>query len=1062
MQNMFKKILNWVLLIVILEAIFSKYALAAMEDLADAGKMAKAARSAKASTPSKDAPKDVPKTFTQKLKDSLNIKAKFQQSIAGAKASIKGASPTAIKAKVAASVGGAKPVEKAPEKTPEKAPEKTPAEKEAEKQAQLSKPLPSTPQAATQEKTPAEKEAEKQAQTKKPLPAVPRTANAVTDLIKRQFSLFGDSEDPSDKGFWDKQFLKLGTYIATKFPNLSVPIMERSLKINKGFKNSPVGKFQERANKLSRDFKADVYNLIPLNKRSFVSKSDKKDIEKMRGTQQWREMSEKVRKDMISEYVRGGMSEAEATKKVGSDPLKEVAKVELTREYLDGVIARDQEKYTADLEQIRQDLAQGSQKYIRLAESAAGRKLSQAELKEMLKDEGFAKGLMYEHVKQVVQLEEANRKNIADKIDKATQSALIAEVENRNLEAAVAKKIEELRTKNPNKFAQMVGEEIEKRVESGSLNREDIAKLLQDPEFAKNILADNVKEDLKKTWVSKYQDWTQEMRQKAASFQALGIGAIISLPMFLLGLLVKKEITKSANQFISDAGKIKPAGLDLKEQSSKEDIYGSSELTPEDQKNMDALAKLAAFYSTFDEKFKKVLASFDYESTVFQTTEKVKYAGGNLTAGMVLLFDYKGVGNIAESLAPIVVRFYPMHIDGNPIDPNQALVGVSNFDALELITSLRSCDPDVLFLMKAISLINYANKKFTDLSKKQSFLNEQMNMLFMRLLRTVDEEATRRANIIEKDETKWESVYMKSPAQCFQSAPKVIRDFIADLTVDGLDEDGKESKFSFEEYVINQFAKFDDVLNVDFEGDVDYDEDDEQALDDSDLSQRILAIFSRALDDVLRIEKELLKKTDPITIKDALGKSSQLNCKKFYMDVTKNAFDNLQKAQAKIIDATIDYAADMTNADGAKLYNSAYKNYMAALDAYSKSALEVRKKVSFYPFEKTLGYEVERVFDFVKRECKRAYQKAENKKYFTSILPKIFEPFAGNFPFSTQDILGYSQEPGPVKSPVRLFVAETLPQESENSKSEEVADKTPEKVETKVTEKVTVNGSKGA
>lgn len=1032
MQIMLKKILNVGLLSIFCVAFCSKYLLAAGDDAADTAKMAKAAKAA-------SAPKEAPKSFTQKLKDSLNVKAKIQQSIAGAKASIKGASPSAIKAKIAASVRGAKPVEK----TPEKPPEKTQAEKEAERKAQLAKPLPSTPQTATQEKKVPDKASEKEA-----------TKPTVKELIKQQFSLFGDSEDPADKSFWDKQFLKLGTAIATRFPNLSVPIMQRALKINEGFKDSPVGRFQARANKFSRDFKADIYNLIPSGKRSFISKSAKRDIEKLRGTQQWRDMSEKVRRDMISEYVRGGMPEAEATKIVGSDPLKEVAKVELTREYLDGVIARDPGKFTADLEQIRQDLDQGSKKYIRLAESAAGRKLSQAELKEMLKDEGFTKSLMYEHVKQVVQLEEANRKNIADKIDKATQSALIAEVENRNLEAAVAKKIEELRTKNPNKFAQMVGEEIEKRVESGSLNREDIAKLLQDPEFAKNILADNVKEDLKKTWVSRYQDWTQEMRQKAASFQALGIGAIISLPMYLLGLLVKKEITKSANQFISEAGKIKPAGLDLKDQASKEDIYGSSELTPEDQKSMDALAKLATFYSSFDEKFKKVLASFDYESTIFQTTEKVNYAGGSLTAGMVLLFDYKGVGNIAESLAPIVVRFYPMHIDGNPIDPNQALIGVSNFDALELITSLRSCDPDVLFLIKVISLINTANKKFTDLAKKQSFLNEQMNMLFMRLLRTVDEEATRRANIIEKDEEKWESVYMKSPAQCFQSAPKVMRDFIADLTVNVLDEDGKESKLSFEEYVINQFSKFDDVLSVDFEGDVDYDEEDDHVLDASDLSERILAIFSRALDDVLRIEKELLKKTEPITIKDALGKSSQLNCKKFYMDVTKKAFDNLQKAQAKIIDATIDYAADMTNADGAKLYNAAYKNYMMALDTYSKSALEFRKKVCFYPFEKTLGYEAERVFDFVKRECKRAYQKAENKKYFISILPKIFEPFAGNFPFSAQDLLGYSQESGPVKSPVRLFVDEPS--------SEEATDKTPEKVETKVTEKVIVNGSQGA
>jgi hypothetical protein len=90
------------------------------------------------------------------------------------------------------------------------------------------------------------------------------------------------------------------------------------------------------------------------------------------------------------------------------------------------------------------------------------------------------------------------------------------------------------------------------------------------------------------------------------------------------------------------------------------------------------------------------------------------------------------------------------------------------------------------------------------------------------------------------------------------------------------------------------------------------------------------------------------------------------------------------------------------------------------LAGYSKATLEFRKKASFYPFEKTLGYEPERVFDFVKRECKRAYQQAKSKQYFIAALPKVFAPFAANFPFTTQDLLGYAQEPGPVKSPARV------------------------------------------
>ena len=54
----------------------------------------------------------------------------------------------------------------------------------------------------------------------------------------------------------------------------------------------------------------------------------------------------------------------------------------------------------------------------------------------------------------------------------------------------------------------------------------------------------------------------------------------------------------------------------------------------------------------------------------------------------------------------------------------------------------------------------------------------------------------------------------------------------------------------------------------------------------------------------------------------------------------------------------------------------------------------------------------------------------------------MFEPFSSNFPFSVQDLLRYSQEPGAVKSPVRLFVVEKLPQAPEKTepKKTEVGD----------------------
>ena len=564
-------------------------------------------------------------------------------------------------------------------------------------------------------------------------------------------------------------------------------------------------------------------------------------------------------------------------------------------------------------------------------------------------------------------------------------------------------------------------------------------KLLENPVtknlLMRQVLKEEIKEDLKTTWYEKYQEDSQNRRQKFMNSKTQGIGLAISGLVQVAALFIGKEVEKAAKNMYLEPEVAKDKASSEVEQA--EVSYGVEKLTPEDQKNMDILNKLADFYSAIDVRFKKVISKFDYENTVFQTAQKVKYSGGEFIAGMTLLFDYKGAGNIADGLTPIVVRFYPMEISGDVIDPAQALIGVGNVDSLELISAMRSGRPDLIFFIKAISLLNTANKNFTDVAKRQVFLGEQMNLLFARFIRTVDEDATRRANIIEKDDEKWDSVYMDNPAECFGSAPRVLRDFMAELTVDTLDSNGKVVKISFEEYIIDQFNEFDDVFNVEFEGDADYEEE-PQEFDDSEVKLRLFAIFSRALDDVLRLEKELFEEKTPVKIKDAQGKDQMFDGKKFYMEVTKVAFSNLQKVQKKFLDATVEYGADMTDANSLKAYSLAYKDYMSALDIYSKAELEFRKKVSFYPFEKTLGYAPERILDFVKRECKRTYQESENKEYFRSVLPSVFEPFASNFPFSTQDILKYSQEPGAVKSPVRLFVVETLPQAPEKKELKKV------------------------
>ncbi|MFH1254547.1 MAG: hypothetical protein V1646_03890 [bacterium] len=936
MQKMLKKILKIVFLLVFLDVSVWDYAMASQAVPADAGDMAKLSALAK-------------------LKKG--IAAKARESIQGAKDSIEGAKSTlkGVKAVVTGkqSVKGfvaeqqkatkEKAVKEAVEKAAEKAAEeakKTPEQKAAEKEA-------AEKEAALASKTPQERIAYLQ----DPSYLAKTPAQKIAYLMKTALQLGGESEDPADKGYWDRIFLEKGEKIAARMAKVSVPIMEKALKLNQAFKDSRVGQLQKKANDVSRSVKADMYKLLPGNK-------SRKDIEEERATPE----AKKKHASLVAKYMQSGMSEEDAQKEAQRNIQEEIDKA--VEDQLDKIAA----KKISDIE------AQNPKKYATIM-SRVAKKLAEGEEKESMGKE---------------------------------------------------------KTEGEKKYKEL----LDKVKENVKLSSSEIEKLLENPGtknlLMRQVLKEEIKEGLKTTWYGKYQDDLQKRRQKFMSTKIQGVGLAISSLVQMAALLIGKEVEKAAKDMY-----LKPEVVVDKKSSEIEQAevsYGVDKLTPEDQKNMDILNKLADFYSAMDVRFKSVISKFDYEDTVFQTAQKVKYSGGVFTAGMTLLFDYKGAGNIADGLTPVVVGFYPMEIAGDAIDPAQALVGVGNVDALELVSAMRSCRPDLIFFIKAISLLNAANKKITDVAQRQAFLSEQMNLLFARFIRTVDDEATRRANIIEKDDEKWESVYMDNPAECFGSAPKVLRDFMQELTVDTLDADGKVVKISFEEYIIDQFNEFDDVINVEFEGDVDY-EVEAQDLDDTEVRLRLYAIFSRALDDVLRLEKELFEEKSPVKIQDAQGKEQIFNSKKFYMDVTKVAFNNLQKLQKKFLDATVEYGSDMTDANNLKAYNSAFKDYMSALDAYSKAELEFRKKVTFYPFEKTLGYAPERVLDFVKRECKRAYQEAENKEYFRSVLPKVFEPFSRNFPFSVQDLLKYSQEPGAVKSPVRLFVAETLPQVPEKTES---------------------------
>lgn len=993
----------------------------------DKQKLSKTAKLGKVKAGLKSAAKSAAKPFTSAKESAKESVATFKgTSISeGIKEGVKGAAkamdPKSLAKTVTEGVKGvgkakgalgALSSKEAPKKDAPKAPEKgAPGEVEAEKKAAP------TPGEAVAEKDVAKKEAEKKASDKK----------MVEEFMRKQEELSGKAEDPMDKGFWDKVFWNIGAFIAKRYPDKSVALMKRALECNQKFKDSPTGRYAE-------DLKEDARRLKEKYTPTVFQQS-------------------KVGETVSREEIKARMADP----KEGSATRKEVLygsyeserntperQKHAQRLMAEGKTAEEVEKVIKD--EIEKTV--GVDKLYGIYPSERSKPEWEKRAKEL-----EAQGKTPEEAERVIK--EEIEKATAAEVDKAAESILKDKITEEKVNAKVEKRIaeegdrriaeiEKILRKDKNlvvrrlksvadwafvrgkaderaKYKSMLQKLAAKREGEEALSKAEFKALMQDPNVRRELIEaaikEEIKDDLKLSWYGKTKALSDKLRQKSASVQAMMWSVMLQSLMSGISVLISKVVANATSRQVALAG-----GVQAKKIIEAESTYGSDELTPEDQKNMDAIDKLAVFYSNFDEKFKSVLNELTYNSRTFQTTEKLNFAGGTLTAGISVLFDYQGAGDVSQGLTPVFVRFYPLEIMGNPIDPMQVLVGVSDIESLELIAFLRAVSPDVIFFIKVISLFNTANKKYSDLVQRDAFFTEQINLLFMRFLRTVDDVATRRANIIEKDPEKWDSVYMKKPAKCFQSAPKALRNFLADLSVDTFDKDGKKIKISFEQYIVNKFEAFDDVLDIQFEGDVDF-EVEVRELDDAQVRVQLLAIFMRALSDVLRIEKELVETSDSVTIIDAKDKPQKFDSKKFYITSTQVAFDQLQKVQVEFVDATIDYAADLTDATVVKRYNAVFNEYLKTLAAYSKSTLEFRKKTCFYPFEKTLGYEPERVFDFVKRECKRTYQESKNKAFFISVLPKVFEPFAGNFPFSDQDILQYSQEPGPVKSPVKILGA---------------------------------------
>ena len=105
------------------------------------------------------------------------------------------------------------------------------------------------------------------------------------------------------------------------------------------------------------------------------------------------------------------------------------------------------------------------------------------------------------------------------------------------------------------------------------------------------------------------------------------------------------------------------------------------------------------------------------------------------------------------------------------------------------------------------------------------------------------------------------------------------------------------------------------------------------------------------------------------------------------------------------------------NTELQKAYQANEKEFLAAAADHDLVALNFRKKVCAYLFDRTQGLEPETIIDFIARESKRYYRYAKDKAAFEVDLPKVFALFAPNFPFTADDILKYAKDPGPIKHP---------------------------------------------
>lgn len=772
-------------------------------------------------------------------------------------------------------------------------------------------------------------------------------------------------QDITDLSPMDKIFRGIGDKVAQTFPSTSKSLIQASMKAQ----NNPVSRFSKKVNAKTQAFDADLKGRI---------------FENMR-----------VKDTDIDAMFAKRTSELEAKiKQITQQQLEDEQRKNLVKEVKADFIKKGM---TFDDQKVADEV----KKRTRIAFTADEKK--QAALK------------------------------VRGDVEASFKSQIKAELLDAKKTNYAMTEIKSFAKKNPGAYKKQLAK-IGKKM---NMTSAQVKNVLENPTTAtakmhkvalEKAYLEQIKSGLGKSLLGKFVDFAQDVRIKSTSFKVVAIASVCSaiftkfvsmmqvrFSELVVNLVNGGEISDSANSNDSQS----------EDASYKKGEAGAIQLTVQEKSSLDASASVINFYLTFDDFFKNVLNNFSYEDKILNAVTSVSYSGGSVDSGVVIAFDYEGAGNIADGLTPVTIKMYPEIIGGQPVSFDSIVESVNNPSAMELMGAIMNNSPELIFLIKAISLLNFANKTYSDASERLTFLGDELDKLFIRLIWTVDDRATSRSNALEANDDKWESIYMREVSSCLFNGPECIKSVISDQVVVGVTlDDGTVADLAYEQYIVDRYEDFKVLKTLPFQGDVDYQED-QDPITSTEIKQIIFAIFLRALKDVVWLEKNLAKKADTVILRDFNGKTENFVGKTFYEQVTKKAFDSFKVAQAAYVNALVEYGSDVSDKEAADAFGVAEKKYLKAAGNYDISALNFRKKVCMYEFDRTQGLEPETVLDFLVRELKRYYNLAKDKTAFESDLLKIFTSFDSNFPFTGEEILSYAKDSSPIKPPVQKVIIQT-------------------------------------